>query len=126
MQDHRKLRVWRQALDLAIATRRATREFPRVGYGSLQSQITRAAESIVLTLVEGCGTASQREFARFIDMAIKSSTEVEAQLEIAREYGALPNAKWQTLTHEVVSVRRQLCALRSRVLNAVKPETTNP
>ena len=126
MQDHRKLRVWRQALDLAIEARRVTRQFPRVGYGSLQSQITRAAESIVLTLVEGCGASTQREFARFLDMAIKSSTEVEAQLEIVREYGALDDATWRTLTNEAVSVRRQLCALRARVLDAVKPETTNP
>jgi len=118
--------VWRQALDLAIEARRATRQFPRVGYGSLQSQMTRAAESVALTLVEGCGAASQREFARFLDIAIKSSTELETQLELAREYGALSGAKWQTLAKEAISVRRQLCALRARVLNAVKPETTNP
>src|SRR5947209_2162122 len=110
VQDHRKLRVWSQAQNLAIAARRATRLFPRSGYGSLQSQITRAAESVVLTIVEGCGAASQREFARFLDMAIKSSSEVEAQLELAKEYGALADATWHTMTKEVVSIRRQLCA----------------
>jgi four helix bundle protein len=126
MQDHRKLRVWRQALDLAIEARRATRQYPRVGYASLQSQTTRAAESVVLTLVEGCGANSQREFARFLDIAIKSSTELEAQLELAREYGVLSETKWETLTRSAISVRRQLCTLRARVLDAVKPETINP
>jgi four helix bundle protein len=83
-------------------------------------------ESVVLTIVEGCGASSQREFARFLDIAIKSSSEVEAQLELAKEYGALAEATWRTMTREVVSIRRQLCALRARVLDAVKPETTNP
>jgi hypothetical protein len=76
--------------------------------------------------VEGCGAASPREFARFLDMAIKSSSEVEGQFELAKDFGVLPEADWHTLTKEVISIRRQLCALRARVLNAVKPETTNP
>lgn len=81
--------------------------------------MVRAAESIVLTIVEGCGAASQREFARFLDIAIKSSSEVEAQLELAQDYGVLCEANWHTMAMEVVSIRRQLCALRTRVRNAV-------
>jgi four helix bundle protein len=126
MQDHRKLRVWGQAQTLAIVVRRVTRRFPRSGYGSLQSQMTRAAESIVFTIVEGCGATSQREFARFLDIAVKSGAELEAHLELAMEYGVLSEANWRTMTADVISIRRQLCALRTRVLNAVKPATTNP
>jgi four helix bundle protein len=118
--------VWGQSQSLAIAVRRATRRFPRSGYASLKSQLTRAAESIVLTIVEGCGASTQREFARFLDIAVKSGSEVEAQLELAKEYGVVSDADWHVMTKEVVSIRRQLCALRARVLNAVKPETTNP
>jgi four helix bundle protein len=125
VQDHRKLRVWRQAHDLAIAARRATRQFPRSGYGSLQGQIIRATESVVLTLVEGCGSATQREFARFLDMAIKSSKEVEAQFELAKDCGVLSVTVYGELTRETVSVRRQLCTLRARVLDAAKPRTPN-
>jgi four helix bundle protein len=97
--------VRRQAQNLAISVRRATRQFPRSGYGSLQSQITRAAESVVLTIVEGCGAASQREFARFLDIVIKSSRELEAQLELAKDYGVLAQENWHALTKEVVSDR---------------------
>jgi four helix bundle protein len=118
--------VWSQAQNLAIGVRRATRRFPRSGYGSLQSQMTRAAESIVFTIVEGCGATSQREFARFLDIAVKSSAELEAHLELAMEYGVLSDVTWRTMTTEVISIRRQLCALRKRVLDAVKPATTNP
>lgn len=116
MQDHRRLRVWKKAHALAIEVRRATREFPRTGYGSLQSQVIRAAESIVFNIVEGCGARSPREFARFLDISIKSTSELEAQLELAKDYGALSDHHWRTLSNETVDVRRMLCGLRAKVL----------
>ena len=117
MQDHRKLRVWRQAHDLAVSIRRAYRSFPRTGYGSLQTQITRAAESIVLNIAEGCGTTSPREFARFLDIAIKSMVELEAQ-ELAKDFGAMNVISWTALSPLVIDVRRMLCGLRSKVQSA--------
>lgn len=74
---------------LAVKIRRATRRFPRTGYGKLQSQITNAAESVVLNIVEGCGGRTPKDFARFLDHSIKSTSELEAQLELAKDYGAL-------------------------------------
>jgi four helix bundle protein len=118
MQDHRRLRVWKKAHTLAIEVRRATREFPRTGYGSLQSQMIRAAESIVFNIVEGCGGRSPKEFARFLDISIKSTSELESQLELAKDYGVLDDRHWQTLTGETVDVRRMLCGLRAKVLTA--------
>ena len=101
-----------------MASRQATRRFPRSGYGSLQSQITRAAESIVLNIAEGCGTTSQREMARFLDISIKSSVELEAQLELAKDYGAINGFTWNDLLPLVIDVRRMLCGLRKKVLHS--------
>jgi four helix bundle protein len=126
MQDHRKLRAWHLARELALAVRRASLTFPRKGYASLRTQITRAAESIVFTIAEGCGAASQPEFARFLDMSIKSANEIEAQLELARDYEVLNSSAWQTMTNRVVVLRRMLYALRSKVLTAQpKPARTS-
>jgi four helix bundle protein len=116
MQDHRRLRVWKKAHALAIEVRRATRLFPRTGYGSLQSQMVRAAESIVINIVEGCGGRSPKDFARFLDISIKSTSELECQLELAKDYGVLNLDHWQRLTKEAVDVRRMLCGLRAKVL----------
>lgn len=118
MQDHRKLRVWQHAHDLALIIRRASRTFPRSGYASLHSQITRAAESIVFNIAEGCGATSQREFARFLDISIKSTLELEAQLELARDYRALSASTWSATSTLVIDVRRMLCGLRSKVLSS--------
>ncbi len=122
MQDHRKLDVWKKAHALAIDVRRGTRNFPPSGYRSLQSQMVRAAESVVFNIIEGCGSRSQREFARFLDIGIKSTMELEGELELARDYGVLDRREWEALTGEAVRVRRMLCGLRAKVLS--KPVVT--
>jgi four helix bundle protein len=126
MQDHRRLRVWKKAHALAIEVRRITRLFPRTGYGSLQSQMIRAAESIVINIVEGCGGRSPKDFARFLDISIKSTSELECQLELAKDYGVLKRHHWQRVTREVVDVRRMLCGLRRRVLRPIPNPTVSP
>ena len=116
MQDYRKLRVWKKSFGLALDARRATEGFPRQGYASLKDQIIRAAESIVFNVVEGCGAGTQKEFGRFLSIAIKSAIELEAQLELAHGYGSLSDEGWQALSAAVIDTRRMLYGLRKRVL----------
>lgn len=116
MQDYRKLRVWADAHELAILVRKLTESFPRTGYAQLKSQMTTAAESVVLTIVEGTGASTQKEFARFLDMSIKSSREVESQLLLAQGYGIVSSPRGQSLTNRVVLLRKQLYTLRKKVL----------
>lgn len=118
MQDYRKLRVWRKAHQLALAVRRASGQFPRTGYASLRRQITTSAESVAFNIVEGCGANTPRELARFLDISIKSTTELEYQLKLATDYGVMEVVEGQALSEEVVDTRRMLCGLKKKVLDA--------
>lgn len=113
------MRVHAKAHSLAIKARAATKTFPRTGYASLKSQITTAAESIAFNIVEGCGANSQREFARFLEIAFKSAIELESQLSLARDYGVLRQRACEQLTEETIDVRRMLFGLRTKVLASV-------
>jgi four helix bundle protein len=86
MQDHRKLQIWRMACRLAIAVRATTDRFPKRGYADLKDQLISATESIAHTIVEGCGAETNKEFARFLAMSIKSNREVEGDLAMAYGY----------------------------------------
>ena len=70
----------------------------------------------MLTIVEGAEAATKREFARYLDMSIKSTTEVEEELELSRDYGILESRRWTELTAEGVEIRKMLCGLRARIL----------
>ena len=54
--------------------------------------------------------------ARFVDMSIKSTKELEYQLLLAKDYGVMPRSDWKVLTEETIDIRRMLCGLRRRVL----------
>lgn len=118
MQDFRRLKVYQRSEDLAVEVRKVADAFPPVGYGSLKDQIKRAAESIPFNIAEGCGSRTQKEFARFLDVAIKSANELEAQLRLARKYRILGAMEGKAPQDETVEVRRMLCGLRSRVLES--------
>ena len=116
MQDFRNLRVWRKSHQLTLAVRRAAGRLPRTGYASLRTQITTSAESIAFNIVEGCGSSSGKELARFLDISIKSTMELEYQLKLAMDYGVLGLEEGRGLSGEVVDTRRMLCGLKKKVL----------
>jgi four helix bundle protein len=116
MQNFRQLRVWRKASGLAVNLRRAADSFPKSGYADLKAQMISAAESILFNIIEGCGAPSQKDFARLLSIGIKSSMELEGQLDQARRYEILGHAEWTHLSEEVIDVRRMLHGLRKKVL----------
>ena len=124
VQDHRKLRVYRKAHIHALRLRRATNRFPH-GYSTLKLQLTRSVESIAFNIVEGCGAQTRKEFARFLDISIKSTSEAEGQLALARDYGILLPDSWPKLQRKNTDIRRMLWGLRKKVLDEDQRETVN-
>jgi four helix bundle protein len=68
------------------------------------------------TIVEGCGAASNREFARFLDMSIKSASETEYHLLNARDRRGISDDDWQRLSGETIEIRRMTYSYRKRIL----------
>jgi four helix bundle protein len=60
------LRVWQDAIKLAVATYSVTEGFPKHELYGLTSQIRRAAVSVASNIAEGKGHRSSREFCNFL------------------------------------------------------------
>ena len=60
------------------------------------------------------------------ESTVKSSVEVESQLDLAKDSGALGEMAWSRLTHQNISVRKMLCALRAKVLAAAADTANAP
>jgi four helix bundle protein len=118
MQDYKRLHVWARAHAHNLELRKACNRFPRTGFTALKSQMTTAAESIAFNIVEGCGASTNKEYARFLEISIKSAFELEYQLLLSRDYGVLALAAWQDLSKETVEIRKMLYGLRKTVLGA--------
>jgi four helix bundle protein len=80
-----------------------------------------AAESIVNNIVEGCGAETPKDFARFLTIAIKSATELEGELQLARAYRIISHPEWTARAGDTILLRKRIYALRSRVQNPDRP-----
>jgi len=111
LQDFRKLSVWRKSHELTLAIYRATVSFPSEERFGLTSQIRRACAAISANLAEGTGRSSDKDFARFCQMAMGSAAEVEYHLLLARDLGMLDPEEHRELASSVTEVKKMLTSL---------------
>ena len=73
MRDFRKYDVWKLSHDLVLKVYRITSSFPESEKYQLTTQMQRAAYSIPSNFSEGCGRDSDKDFNRFIQIALGSA-----------------------------------------------------
>ncbi|MBQ2363155.1 MAG: four helix bundle protein, partial [Bacteroidaceae bacterium] len=66
MRDFHKLIIWQRSHQLALKVYSINKLFPKDELFGLTSQIRRAVSSIPTNIAEGCGRASNKDFAHFL------------------------------------------------------------
>ena len=84
-RNFRQLRVWQAAHNLVLGIYRITKDFPAEETFGLVSQMRRAASSVPLNIVEGFARRTQKEKARFYNVAQGSLEELRYALMLARD-----------------------------------------
>src|SRR3990172_3639997 len=115
MRNHRKLLVWSKAKDLTVSVYEMTRSFPRDERFGLVAQARRAAVSIISNVAEGAARRSDKEFARYLDVAVGSVSELEAQLEVALILGYSTKTTSDAIVDQVIEVKKMLSGLLAAV-----------
>jgi len=115
MQDFRNLKVWEKSHSLALSVYRATGSFPKEELYSLTSQIRRACTSVPANIAEGCVKGSDAEFARYVNIALGSASEMEYQLLLAHDLGYMQGDKHEELSGTVVEIKQMLSALLKKL-----------
>ena len=115
MRNYRDLRVWAKAHELTLAIYKESRVLPREEMFGLTSQMRRASLSIGANLAEGCGRRSEREMARFVQIAMGSAAELSYHLLVARDLCLIEVGKCGRLESAVNEVSRMLSVLSQRL-----------
>jgi four helix bundle protein len=115
VSDFKRLHVWRKAHALAVHTHRVATGMRRPQDQALRGQIIRAAISIPANIVEGRRQESEKEFARFLRIALNSGCDLEYHLILARDIGAMSPSDADSLVRECIEVRRMLHGLLNKL-----------
>lgn len=111
VKDFKKLKVWQKGHEMALSVYSATSSFPREETYGLISQLRRAASSVPANIAEGCGCDGSREFARFLTIALRSASETQYHLLLARDLSYLSAQVHQALDDQTTEVKRMLTGL---------------
>ena len=71
--------------------------------------------SIPANIVEGRRQDSEREFARFLRIALNSGCELEYHLIVARDIGVMSESDSASLLREVIEVRKMIHGLLNKL-----------
>ncbi len=127
VSDFKNLHVWHKAHALALHAHRVATGIRRSHDVSLRSQIIRAAMSIPANIVEGRRQESEREFARFLRIALNSGCELEYHLIVARDIGVMSEGDSSSLLREVIEVRKMIHGLLNKIGDPPRrPQTASP
>ena len=85
MRDFRKMNIWQDGMKNVKDVYQLSEKLPAEEKYGLKSQICRAAVSIPSNIAEGCSKSSQKDFKRYLEIAIGSAFELETQLIIIED-----------------------------------------
>ena len=115
MQSFKNLKVWEKAHTLTLDVYESSKMFPREEIYGLTSQMRRASASIGANIAEGACRRGDVDFARFLQMAAGSASELEYHLLLARDLKLLQVADFERLSGQAVQVKRMLASLMQRL-----------
>ncbi|MBW2466538.1 MAG: four helix bundle protein [Deltaproteobacteria bacterium] len=108
MKNFKELLVWQKAHLLTLSLYKITKCFPEDEKYGLVSQIKRAACSIAANIAEGCGGNSDTEFARYLQIALGSASELEYHILLAHDLKMIDASNYEKLTNDVVEIKKML------------------
>ena len=113
MHRFKELEIWKQSRRFCTDIYNATSSFPDYEKFGLTNQLRRAAVSIPSNIAEGSSRSSNKDFSRFLEIAIGSAFEVETQLLISWDLGFLQEEKLNELILKLESIIKMIVRFRS-------------
>jgi four helix bundle protein len=116
MRDFKKYTVWQESHTFTLDVYQASKVFPKDELFGLTSQLRRASASIPTNFAEGCGSNSEKEFARYLNIALASCCEVEYLLLLTRDLKYLTTEEHQILEDKLILIRKQIYNLKTKLI----------
>jgi four helix bundle protein len=89
----------------------------------LQSQLRRAAVSVVVNIVEGCSRRSDRAYLQFLEVSLGSATETRYLLQLAARLELIPSTLAGDLATRYTEVIKAIQALITSITHSLRADS---
>lgn len=115
MHRFKDLEIWKLSRQLCSQIYLTTSNFPDNEKFGLTNQLRRASVSVPSNIAEGCSRSSDKDFSRFLEIAIGSLYEIETQLLIAFDLGYINQTKLDELLYNLDIIIKMTSKFRSKL-----------
>ena len=115
MHQFKELIIWKKSRQFCSIIYLITSSFPLEEKFGLTNQLRRACVSIPSNIAEGSSRNSNKEFARFLEIAVGSAYEIETQLLISFDLGFLENEKLKILIYQLEEIIKMISKFKSNL-----------
>ena len=116
MHQFKELLIWKKSREFCQKIYYVTSTFPSEEKFGLTNQLRRATVSIPSNIAEGSSRNSNKDFARFLEIAIGSAYEVETQLLISHDLGFINQENIIDLTNTLEEIIKMTSRFRATLL----------
>lgn len=113
MHQFKELVIWKKSRFFCTEIYSITATFPNDEKFGITNQLRRASVSIPSNIAEGSSRNSNKDFSRFLEIAIGSAYEIETQLLIASDLGFINHDKLDSLIIQLDEIIRMISKFRS-------------
>lgn len=115
MRNFKSLDIRVESIKLVQDVYNIVERFPKNELYNLHRQMTRAAVSIPSNIAEGCSRKSQKEFKRFLEIALGSAFELETQIIILAKIELANKVEINQLSKDIIKLQKRIYTLNQKI-----------
>jgi four helix bundle protein len=108
MKDFKRLLIWQEGMEIVKKVYEAVRFLPEEERFGLRVQMTKCAVSIPSNIAEGSAKRSQKDYFRFVEIALASSFELETQTLVVQSQNWAPPEMIEDLLLRIEKEQRMI------------------
>ncbi|WP_264558886.1 four helix bundle protein [Flavobacterium sp. N2270] len=113
MHQFKELIIWQKSRLFCSEIYSITSSFPESEKFGITNQLRRASVSIPSNIAEGSSRKSNKDFSRFLEIAIGSAYEIETQLLISKDLGFLKTHELENLVIQLEEIIKMTSKFKS-------------
>lgn len=113
MHRYKDLEIWKLSRKFCVSIYSITSTFPESEKFGVVSQLRRASVSVPSNISEGCSRKSNKDFSRFLEIAIGSCYEIETQILIATDLDFIDEAASTVILNELNKIIQMTSKFKS-------------